>query len=167
MEVSIDLIVFEKLSKYSASEILNDVFEDDDLSDSLFITSGYELEGGWSDSYQVYGSFTDACSSLAQVTDVDKSLKKSYFRIFLANSMYDDLSLRDFPEEGYISSISSNHCKKINAALNKTRGDALIKKARGFFNNPEEVDLEAYLNQWNNAFSKAAENNLGILIHMG
>ncbi|MFV1885451.1 MAG: hypothetical protein ACMZ7B_13260 [Balneola sp.] len=167
MQVSADIIDFKKLSQYSSSEIINHVFEDDDLSDSLFVFSGYDLEGGWGDSYHVYSIFVDSCTELMKDIEILNQLKKGYSRIFLTGLLYDDLSLKDFPEEGYVSSISNEHCAQISEALDSASTQSLIRKAISTKDNLDEIDTGLYLDQWRNLFLKATEMKLGILIHMG
>ena len=170
MEVTADLIQYDMLKNRSAEEILLEVFEDDDMTDHIFIRSGYQLPGGWSDSALIFGAVADCCVKLMQgkIEPVNQlRLFCGFARLFVYQYMPDELGLRNIPEENYISSFSERVADEIHFHLNEACQALLVASLvdSGFDGNEETAN--AYLNQWKVLIEEAVQERLGILIHMG
>jgi hypothetical protein len=169
MELTYDLIDYKLLAGMHAEEILFNVFENDKFTDQLFIKSGYDF--GVSDSYIMFGKLQDICELIKKRRQVIEPQKRNLFEdglfpLFIPTMMYDDLNFKQFPEEGYISSVSYEHLRAIHQGFSQLTERDLQEL---FWNSESEwrPKLKEYLGHYSNMIQYGVGHDLGLLIHLG
>lgn len=169
MEITFDLVDYNKLAGIKAEEIFFKIFENDEYADILFVKSGYDF--GIPDSYSLFGKLQDICERIknmhGEASDVRQQiLENGLFKIFIPSMMYDDLGFSEFPDEGYISSVSSEHLRIVDRCFRRFSenylGDILV-----YAEDDYRSTLQEYLFSCSAMICHGAQHDLGLLIHMG
>lgn len=171
MQVTFDLIDYHKLAGNAPEAILFGIFEDDEEADRIFLKSGYDF--GVSDSYAVFGKCQDFCEQIsANVTETRgakwQALECGLFRMFVPSLMYDDLGFNRFPEEGYISSVSTEHLILVHQGFQQLEQETAVLDS--LFNSSGieyRPILQSYVNAIRDLIEYGAGQNQGLLIHLG
>ena len=167
MEITADLVKFDLLKGVSPTEIFENLFEDDDQADDIFVLSAGELPGGWSDSVRLYGQAGDGLGKylVGAVAEVTRNcLRDGYARLLLPKLMPDELGLRTCPDEHYIGSFAPSTAHSIFNYMKKT-SKFWIEGSKP--SSACSLDIDSYLEQWKVLVESAYKKDLGVLIHMG
>lgn len=169
MQVTYDLIHVRLLEGRNAESILFELFEDDDLADSVFAASGYQFDV--SDSYRLFAALQDLCESAraqhATLTEEGRNrLEQGVFRLFVPELMFDDYGLRAFPEEGYMASVSAEHALDLATGFAALKPGDLSTLLSGASDDAREA-LQRHLLALAALLQRAGQQKLGLLIHMG
>jgi len=165
MQITADLIRYEKLVDKSSEVILFDLFEDDDIADDVFVLGGHELAGGWGNSASLWGCLCDCCEG--QWVHTENRAKHAWGRLVLPYMMPDELNLRSFPDEGFIASISPVTVTEIAADINLASVDELVNCLVKTCRDVPLVTASNYVAQWVTLINEAAQQQLGVIIHLG
>lgn len=165
MQITVDLIRYEKLVDHSSEVILLDLFEDDDLVDDIFVLGGDELPGGWGDSVSLWGCLCDCCEG--QLKRAKHRAVHAWGRLVLPSMMPDELNLRSFPDEGFIASISPLTVTELAADINLASVDELVDCLVKTCRDVPLAMANGYVAQWVTLINEAAQRKLGVIIHLG